>query len=99
MELNDSQIMNFTSICNNLVNVSLTSNLSITDEGIINGLFKNCPNLECLDLHGCRAVRGLFLTKLPAKLIILLWAFLDYVNHILKLEFVFKYAIFKIIFF
>ena len=90
MELNDSQIMDLTSICNNLVYVSFKLNLYITDEGIINGLFKNCPNLKNLELDGCRAVRGLFLAKLPPKLTILVWAFFENVNRILKLEFVFK---------
>ena len=80
MELNDIQLKAFTLACNKLVKVYLSFNMCVTDEGIINGLFTNCPNLDYLGLFGCSAVQGIFLTKLPFKLKRLVWAYFDNVN-------------------
>ena len=79
MELTDFQFGAFTLVCNKLVIVSLSFNLCVTDNGIINGIFGNCHNLEHFELIGCNAVQGVFLTKLPFKLKHLVWAYFVYV--------------------
>ena len=86
MELNDSQLIELTSVCNKLSYVSFEHNLCVTDEGIINGLFKNCPNLYFLELYACSAVRGPFLAELPQKLTQLVWS---YFNDVCFLHFIF----------
>ena len=66
--LNDEHLLQIGKACQKLERVYFTNTNSITDEGIVNGLYVFCPRLKHLNLLYCEKITGFFFTQLPQSM-------------------------------
>ena len=68
MQLKNEQLIELAKGCQKLIHFEIDFNFTLTDKGIIDGLFAHCPGIERVVLYSCVRIKDDFFTNLPATL-------------------------------
>ena len=68
VQLTNEQLIELAKGCQQLIQVEIHFNSTITDKGITEGLFAHCPCIERVGLYSCMRIKDDFFTYLPATL-------------------------------
>ena len=83
--LNEYPLLKIARGCKLISLVALEFNYVITDEGLVNSIFANCPHLNQLTLTACLVLRGTFLAHLPLTIKYLFWNHIFFVRSFYEL--------------